>query len=589
MKRKINRIKLFLLSLFLIFLSARTVWAEMEIDWPTSPVGEDLTPASTLADLTKYLYEWGIAIGILIFFGTLIYAGLQYLASTGDPQKMTSARKKVVSSFAGIILLLGSYLILNTINPELTQIGRIQPSLGHLSNQHFSVAPDSEMDLTDFALLHTTQEDGEEETFLTIPGTSFAFEEGGLFPENSRACKPKKNEDLIWDVRTVVEMSDSGEEVEYLALFTRSGERVEQYDKIEADGENTSQEDIQELYAERYERIDTTLTLGEENEYLRNAWLNQSDRGLYNSINSTQSTEDLCELVITQSDFQRPRCIEVEILDNGEEVEITEWRRRGVASLLDALDYLQDDTDNSLFNQPMERSCPSAEEIYGNPEREDLGYERDPTGGGSNHAFYKGDKMEVFKWWPFSFEMNLDTCSEQISRSSADMNSYRGVVDDEVTCIEHIRDDEPIEVKELKFDLWLINATGRYDCEDDHESACANREDSWIEVSIPPIGEKVEAPSENFSKVIRKFEIPAYAPVTIRSEAQVVETANHALYELSVKGEGRHSSSCNTTTTGDDGETIQANCSFNMQPNMRIRLSDGFDLDMNIGSGSGGI
>jgi len=56
----------------------------------------------------------------LILLGVLIFGGIIYLTSTGNPIKMKEAREKIGSAILGVIILLSGYLILTTINPELT-------------------------------------------------------------------------------------------------------------------------------------------------------------------------------------------------------------------------------------------------------------------------------------------------------------------------------------------------------------------------------------------------------------------------------------------------------------------------------------
>lgn len=92
-----------------------------EIAWPASPLGTKLNSCS-LSGLIKYLYEWGISIGGFLVFISLIIAGVQYLSSAGNSTKMREALDRIKSSVLGLILLLGSFLILNTINPQLTNL-----------------------------------------------------------------------------------------------------------------------------------------------------------------------------------------------------------------------------------------------------------------------------------------------------------------------------------------------------------------------------------------------------------------------------------------------------------------------------------
>ncbi len=70
--------------------------------------------------LKAYIYL--LSIGGVIGLIALIAGGISYINSAGDPGKLSKARKTVLSAFLGLVLLLGSYIILNTINPELTTI-----------------------------------------------------------------------------------------------------------------------------------------------------------------------------------------------------------------------------------------------------------------------------------------------------------------------------------------------------------------------------------------------------------------------------------------------------------------------------------
>jgi hypothetical protein len=120
-------------KIFLIFIGILIPFSiafALEIDWPPSPLGTDLTDASTLTDLVKYLYEWGIALGGLAAFIALLIAGFIYLTSVGDPQKMADARGRIIWALAGLVLLLAAWLILNTINPDLTNLVKLGESWG---------------------------------------------------------------------------------------------------------------------------------------------------------------------------------------------------------------------------------------------------------------------------------------------------------------------------------------------------------------------------------------------------------------------------------------------------------------------------
>jgi len=95
----------------------------LELTWPPSPATRILlTPTTPLPKLVQYFYEWGIALGGLAAFIALIIGGFQYLTSMGEPARLAEAKDRIRSAFLGLILLLSSWLILNTINPQLTTL-----------------------------------------------------------------------------------------------------------------------------------------------------------------------------------------------------------------------------------------------------------------------------------------------------------------------------------------------------------------------------------------------------------------------------------------------------------------------------------
>ncbi len=120
--------KTFFIFLFLsFFLLAGNVFAT-EVNWPTSPLtGVSLNDSSEFHEFIAYLYGWGIGLGALFAFGMLIYAGIEYMTSVGDPGKIKNAINRISSALFGLALLLGSWMILNTINPQITKIPDLPP------------------------------------------------------------------------------------------------------------------------------------------------------------------------------------------------------------------------------------------------------------------------------------------------------------------------------------------------------------------------------------------------------------------------------------------------------------------------------
>jgi hypothetical protein len=129
-----------ILGTFLIISVTLAGTPFLELSWPPSPATRILlTPTTPLPLLVQYFYEWGIALGGLAAFISLVIGGFQYLTSMGEPARLAEAKDRIRSAFFGLILLLGSWLILNTINPQLTTL-RLPP-------QPFGAAGQLECDL----------------------------------------------------------------------------------------------------------------------------------------------------------------------------------------------------------------------------------------------------------------------------------------------------------------------------------------------------------------------------------------------------------------------------------------------------------
>jgi len=124
-----NKILLFsfvsLLALQIFFIFAESALAA-EINYPklpgATPPQEFLNTAPKNEILSLYinyflnLIFW--IVGIIAFF-VLVISGIRFLTSAGKPEAMTSAKGYISSAFFGILVLLSSYLILKTINPQI--------------------------------------------------------------------------------------------------------------------------------------------------------------------------------------------------------------------------------------------------------------------------------------------------------------------------------------------------------------------------------------------------------------------------------------------------------------------------------------
>ncbi len=85
----------------------------------------NIAPSGSLADpagLLVNFYQFGMLLAGVLAFGMVVWAGVQYSLSRGNPTGQADARDRVIQAFLGILLLVGAYAILYTLNPGLTRL-----------------------------------------------------------------------------------------------------------------------------------------------------------------------------------------------------------------------------------------------------------------------------------------------------------------------------------------------------------------------------------------------------------------------------------------------------------------------------------
>ena len=123
--------KIIILALFLTcfsfavpILAADTI-KQLEVKYPKLPQGveipDDLNKV-TLPNYIKYVYVFIVVISGLIALGVIVYGGLRYISSAGNPAAINDAKDHIFSAILGLIIVAASWIILNTINPQLTNL-----------------------------------------------------------------------------------------------------------------------------------------------------------------------------------------------------------------------------------------------------------------------------------------------------------------------------------------------------------------------------------------------------------------------------------------------------------------------------------
>lgn len=120
MRNKLLAVSISFLLLFSCFnfVLAQFAGEGLETDWPE--IGSQTVAKETgLPGLIRYVFNFSLLIAGIAAFLALVVSGFRYLTSSGKPEVMGDAKKGVFAAFLGLVILLGSYLLLTTLNPEL--------------------------------------------------------------------------------------------------------------------------------------------------------------------------------------------------------------------------------------------------------------------------------------------------------------------------------------------------------------------------------------------------------------------------------------------------------------------------------------
>lgn len=112
---------LFVLVSFVLAAEETQEGKPLEIKYPevSKEIKAPKTTEMKLEDYVKYIFALSIRIAGFIAFGVMVWGGIRYLTSAGSVAVMADSKKQILGGFLGIVILLSSYLILRTINPEI--------------------------------------------------------------------------------------------------------------------------------------------------------------------------------------------------------------------------------------------------------------------------------------------------------------------------------------------------------------------------------------------------------------------------------------------------------------------------------------
>jgi hypothetical protein len=85
----------------------------------SSPDGSYTCPVPWIGEYISIIYNYGLNIAGILAAIMLMAGGLLWLVSGGDASRITQAKELIIGSITGLIILVGSYILLIQINPDL--------------------------------------------------------------------------------------------------------------------------------------------------------------------------------------------------------------------------------------------------------------------------------------------------------------------------------------------------------------------------------------------------------------------------------------------------------------------------------------
>ncbi len=90
---------------------------------------------STPTDLFNALFTLSITIGAMLAVFMFIFGGLQMITARDNAGNVTAGKQKMTNAVLGLLMLLSTFIVLTTINPQLTELKIFGSSLDELGTE----------------------------------------------------------------------------------------------------------------------------------------------------------------------------------------------------------------------------------------------------------------------------------------------------------------------------------------------------------------------------------------------------------------------------------------------------------------------
>lgn len=119
---------------------AQTTSADIPLVRLEVPIGS-VVEVDGIAEYVSVFYRFAVSAMAIIAATMIMYAGISWLTAAGNSTKTGEAKERIIAAISGLILTMMSFVILNTINPQLVELQNPEVSI--------SIIPDSISSLFD--------------------------------------------------------------------------------------------------------------------------------------------------------------------------------------------------------------------------------------------------------------------------------------------------------------------------------------------------------------------------------------------------------------------------------------------------------
>ena len=112
---------LFFVSYFMFYDLATAAGVQLEIGLPNVPGGQ-LPVGQELPSYINYLFIFGLGLIAFLALAQMMIGGIQYILAASNVVNKVNAKDTIQQALLGLGLLLVSYLLLRTINPDLVNL-----------------------------------------------------------------------------------------------------------------------------------------------------------------------------------------------------------------------------------------------------------------------------------------------------------------------------------------------------------------------------------------------------------------------------------------------------------------------------------